>query len=221
MSSRVKGQAPQRSAARAAAEQQRRRRQQQTRLAAITAVLAVLGAILAVVLLRDDPPPASIPAVGGVLTTAPPWPAQSVGLAERVADLGFPPPGDESYHAHVLLSVLRNGEQVQVPANLGFDARGGHASLHTHTSHGVVHMEADDRYPYELEHSFRVWGEAFGDDRLDGDVTGGENKVFVYVNGKRARPGWVVLADGDNVVVAYGTAGSFPTLPDGNALADA
>jgi hypothetical protein len=219
MSSRGKEQAAQRAAARAAAEQQRRRRQQQTRLAAITAVLAVLGAILAVVVLRDEPQPAS--ASGGLLATAPPWPAQSVGLAERVADLGFPPPGDESYHAHVLLSVFRNGEQVQVPANLGFDARGGHASLHTHTPDGVVHMEADDPYPYELEHVFRMWGVAFGDDRLGGDVAGGENNVFVYVNGKPAPPGPVVLADGDNVVVAYGKPGSFPTLPDDSARENA
>ena len=154
----------------------------------------------------------------GLLTSPPPWPAQPRGLQERIAALDFPPVGDESYHAHVLLSVYRNGEQVPVPANLGYDERGAHSSLHTHTPDGVIHMEADDPYPYELKHVMTSWGVAFDRNRLGGDTTKGDKKVHVYVNGESAPGSPVVLEDGDNIVVAYGEAGSFPTEPPADAL---
>ena len=138
-----------------------------------------------------------------------------------MAGLNFPPVGDESYHAHALLTVYRNGEQVPVPADLGFNQSGAHGSLHTHTPDGVIHMEADDPYPYELAHVMAVWGVAFDRNRLGGDVAAGDKAVHVYVNGKPAPDGPVVLKDKDNVVVAYGTADSFPNLPPADALAGA
>ncbi len=78
-------------------------------------------------------------------------------------------------------------------------------------------MEADDPYPYTLAHVMTTWGVAFGPDRLGGDTANGTKKVHVYVNGEPAAPD-VELSDGDNVVVAYGEDGSFPTEPDADAL---
>ena len=41
----------------------------------------------------------------------------------------------------------------------------------------------------------------------------------MYVNGEAvADPAGYKIEDGDNVVVAYGTAGSFPTEPPADAL---
>jgi hypothetical protein len=57
------------------------------------------------------------------LRTKPPWPPQTEGLRQRVADAGFPPVGDESHHVHALLSVFVDGEPVQVQANIGIDPR--------------------------------------------------------------------------------------------------
>lgn len=130
--------------------------------------------------------------------------------------LGFPPVGDESYHAHALLTVYRDGEQVPVPADLGYDERGAHTSLHTHTPDGVLHMEADDPYPYTLGHVMTTWGVALDQNTLGGHTDGTET-VHVFVNGKPATPD-VVLGHGDNVVVAYGTEDSYPKLPPADAL---
>lgn len=91
------------------------------------------------------------------------------------------------------------------------------SSLHTHTPDGVTHMQADDPYPYTRAHVMTTWGVAFDADRLGGDTANGPNKVYVYVNGEPAAPD-VELADGDNVVVAYGEDGSFPVEPDDSAL---
>lgn len=216
-------QARQREAARRAEEQARARRQGQIRIVAVGTVLLVAAAVLALSLTggSSDRSGTGTSAGGAARTSAPPWPPQPAGLAERLAPFNFPPVGDESYHAHALLSVFRDGKQVEVPANIGFDANGGHSSLHTHTPDGVIHMEADDPYPYELGHVFAAWGVAFDRDRLGGDVAGAEDKVFVYVNGKEAPAGPVVLKDGDNVVVAYGKPGSFPTSPPADALRSA
>ena len=199
------------------------RRNRRARVTVTGGVLVVAIGLVGWFLATRGPEGPRLPhaSAAGLRTTPPPWPAQPAGLQERLGDLKFPPVGDESYHVHILLSVYRNGEKVTVPENIGFETTGAHSSLHTHTPDGVVHMEADDPYPYELGHFFTVWGVAFGADRLGGDVAGGDKKVHIYVNGKRARDERVVLADGDNVVVAYGEDGSFPTQPDAGALENA
>lgn len=81
-------------------------------------------------------------------------------------------PCDESYHAHAFLTVYRDGQLVQVPSDLGFDESGRHSSLHTHTPDGVIHLEADNAYPYELAHVMTAWGVAFDRNRLGGDGCG-------------------------------------------------
>ena len=202
----------------AAAARARRERRARWAIGATLVAVGIGFVLLTVTLNRDDEADSASADQAGLLTTAPPWPPQTRGLADRLAALNFPPAGDESYHAHVLLSVFREGTPVEVPANIGFGADGSHSSLHTHTPDGVIHMEADDPYPYELQHLFQVWGVAFGPERLGGDVTTGEKKVHVYVNGKPAPSGRLVLKDKDNVVVAYGTDDSFPKLPDDAAL---
>ena len=213
-------QAELREAARKTGEQDRARRQNQARIVAVVTVLLVAVALVALVMTGGESRPSGTVATadGAARTTAPPWPPQPAGLDERLAPFGFPAVGDESYHAHALLTVYRNGTQVEVPADNGFDLRGGHSSLHTHTADGVIHMEADDPYPYELTHVFAAWGVAFGRDRLGGDVADEDNELFIYVNGEEAPPGPVVLNDGDSIVVAYGEPGSFPIEPPTTAL---
>ena len=93
----------------------------------------------------DAPPPAESAAsnASDLLRTRPPWPPRQAGLEQAVAEAGFPPVGDESYHVHALLSVFTNGEQVPVPPNIGIDTTTGyHSPLHTHTPDGVIHFEA-------------------------------------------------------------------------------
>jgi hypothetical protein len=209
--------------ARLAAKQAEHARARRARLAAVGALAAVgLGVAGLVISQQDDGDGdgTTATASGGLLTGPPPWPAQADGLAERVAGLGFPPVGDESYHAHALLTVYRDGQQVPVPADLGYDERGAHSSLHTHTPDGVIHMEADDPYPYTLAHVMTTWGVKFDATTLGGDTAQGDKKVHVYVNGEPAGPD-APLKDGDNVVVAYGAAGSFPTEPNDAALESA
>ena len=210
--------------ARLAGQQAKARQARLTRLAVMGALVVVAAAVVGLVTTQGGDDVRGTPLTsggqltsGGLLIGAPPWPAQKAGLADRVEPLGFPPVGDESYHAHALLTVYRDGEQLPVPADLGFDESGAHSSLHTHTPDGVIHMEADDPYPYTVSHVMTTWGVAFGADRLGGETATGEKKVHVYVNGKPSTPN-AELKDGDNVVVAYGVDGSFDTEPATDAL---
>jgi hypothetical protein len=205
--------------ARLAVEQAKTAQARRARVAVAGALALVAAAVVALAVSQgpDEEPSAAAASSGGLQTGPPPWPAQKAGLAERVEGLGFPPVGDESYHAHALLTVYRDGEQIPVPADLGYDERGAHSSLHTHTPDGVIHMEADDPYPYTLAHVMTTWGVAFGPDRLGGDTASGTKQVHVYLNGQPASPD-VELADGDDVVIAYGIPNSFPTLPPADAL---
>ena len=103
--------------ARIAEEQARASQARRARLAVAGALALVAATVLALVVAqnRDDGPDgATVTRSGGLLTSPPPWPAQAEGLTERVAALDFPPVGDESYHAHALLTVYRDGAQVPV-----------------------------------------------------------------------------------------------------------
>lgn len=174
----------------------------------------------------DGPPASAVPKAAAsyeAQTTPPPWPPSYVNLADRIEELGFPPVGDESYHVHALLSVFVDGEQVTVPANIGIDEASGTVSpLHTHDPNGVVHLEADEPYPFSLVQVLGVWGVAFGPGQLGGMRDEGPRSVQVYVNGEKiVDPVAYELRDQDNVVIAYGEPGSFPIEPPADALSGA
>ena len=150
----------------------------------------------------------------------PPWPPRQEGLQAAVEAAGFPPVGDESYHVHALLSVFVDGEPVIVPANIGIDTTTGyHSPLHTHTPDGVIHFEADEPAAFTLGQFFTMWGVDFSAQRLGALTPQGDNSVQVYVNGSLVEdPETYAINEGDNVVVAYGAPGSFPTEPPTDAL---
>ena len=156
----------------------------------------------------------------GVQATKPPWPPEYEHLEQRLEALNFPPVGDESYHIHALLHVYVDGQPVTVPANIGLDsAQGIEASMHTHDTSGVIHMEAAHSYPFTLGDFFRVWGVKFSSTQLGAYTNSGSKTVQVYVNGHRIDdPASYVLKAHDNIVVAYGKPDSFPKEPPAAAL---
>lgn len=149
-----------------------------------------------------------------------PWPAETAHLRARLAMLNFPPNGDESYHIHALLHVYVEGAPVTVPANIGISpADRIESPLHTHDTSGIIHIEAGQPHDFKLADFFTVWGVAFSDSQLGGYRNAGDRTVQVFVNGKAvAAPVGYVIQTRDNVVVAYGAPGSFPTEPPSDAL---
>ena len=68
----------------------------------------------------------------------------------------------EEYHVHAHLSIIVNGEQKAVPAEVGFHSfpEGGRCLylMHTHDKSGKIHMEADAPRTFTLGQFFRIWG---------------------------------------------------------------
>ncbi len=162
----------------------------------------------------------SVPAAAevGVQTTPPPWQPEYDHLGQRLQALGLPTLNEQVFHIHSLLHVYVNGKPVAVPANIGLEEPSGPFSpLHTHDTTGIIHMEADQQYPFTLGQFFAVWGVRFSDNQLGPYKPRGDEKLTVYVNGERiSDPVNYVMKEHDNIVVGYGKRGSFPTKPPAN-----
>jgi hypothetical protein len=191
-----------------------------TGLAALLAAAAIAAVGIAVAH-GGSPHKSSKVALPGLQRTPAPWAPEYAHLPDRVAALGLPPVSDVVYHVHALLHVYVDGRPIPVPADVGIDfGRGYIASLHTHDETGVIHVEATRPYPFRLSDFFAVWGVAFGRDRLGGYRSRGARRVWVFVNGRPVvDPVHYVMRRHDDIVVAYGRAGSFPRRPSTAALA--
>lgn len=156
----------------------------------------------------------------GLQETEAAWLPELDNMPARVQALGFPPVGDEAYHLHALLNLYVNGKKMPVPANIGVSQAAQFMSaLHTHDGTGVIHIEAATEYPFTIGDIFAVYGVVFTEDQLGSHKNAGGTTVQVYVDGKKVDdPVHAKIKDGQNIVVAYGTEGSFPKEPPADAL---
>ncbi len=152
----------------------------------------------------------------GLQSTPAPWQPEYGSLPQRLGaltSLGLPPNGDESYHIHAHLAIFVDGKPVTVPANVAISAAEGiEAPMHTHDTSGIIHIEAaQPSNAFTLGAFFDLWGVTFSADQIGSYHNAGSSMVQVYVNGHRVTdPARYVLQPHDEVVVGYGTLGSFP-----------
>jgi hypothetical protein len=159
----------------------------------------------------------------GVQATKPPWPLEKEHMPQRARILGLPAPGKEKFHIHAQLRVYADGLLVPVPDHIGLDqSKGIAAAVHTHDRSGVIHLEADKPFTATLGDVFYLWGLRLAANELGALRNSGTERVRVYVNGRAvADPAAHVLRKDDNIVVAYGRPGTFPTRPDTTLLQEA
>ncbi|SRR6266566_1178617 len=92
-----------------------------------------------------------------------------------------------AFHIHAHVSIYINGQSVPIPGNVGIAGDPSNPScfywLHTHSSDGVIHIEAPNGFSPTLKNFLDIWGTKFPQlgypDQLD--FTNGWQ---VYVNGK-------------------------------------
>ena len=118
-------------------------------------------------------------------SSLPPWPAPT-DVAARVATAGLdlgPMGMAEHYHPH--LRIIINGDEVQVPANIGVDpATGAMSALHTHETDGTIHIEADTAGEvFTLGQLFIQWGVKLTSTQIGGVHAKDGQKVMVTSNG--------------------------------------
>ena len=71
---------------------------------------------------------------------------------------------------------------MTVPSQIGIS--GGFAFLHTHDSSGVIHVESPVIKDYTLGQFFDVWGVLLTKNQIGAYQDNGNDKLWVYVNGK-------------------------------------
>jgi len=189
------------------------RRRQRVRLAAwIVGIVVVLAAGIAWLAWPDGDPVAT-EALPGLLRTEAPWPANGDLALDRADAINLPAHGSNlAMHEHVNLQVFVHGTPEQVPVDVGIND-GGVASLHTHTSDGLVHIESGTVADFTLGQFFDVWGVRYTPRCLGAHCEDGTNELQVFVDGEPYTGGDIteVPLDPESViVVTYGTQDELP-----------
>ncbi|MCK2213276.1 hypothetical protein MF672_005620 [Actinomadura sp. ATCC 31491] len=175
----------------------RRRRSLIAGLAAVTLAAAGLGAY------QYARAHAPRPADGGT----PPWPIPADPLPGiRAAGLAPGPMGHaEHYHAH--LDVFVDGEQVEVPADIGIVGE-EMAPVHTHDDRGVIHIESHHKGDvFTLGQIFKEWGVTLSASQIGALKAGGGKVLTTVVDGRpyAGDPASLVLTGHQQIALVYGT----------------
>lgn len=88
---------------------------------------------------------------------------------------------NENFHFHAHLAIIRNGEMLAPPADIGL--QGCAYELHTHDHWGVVHVETSAAKKFTLGQFFSVWGQPLSKTNVAG-ITGLPVTVFIDDDGK-------------------------------------
>jgi hypothetical protein len=151
--------------------------------------------------------------LAGLMTGPQPWSANLDTLPQRLNELSLPTFGNPlALHWHAHLDLYVNGQKVTVPAGVGFGSRAA-ASLHTHDTTGVVHMETNQTSGrFTLGEFFDVWGLRLTSTCIGGYCNNGSDAIRAYVDGKQVTgdPRAIQLKDQEEVVLTYGTANQVP-----------
>jgi hypothetical protein len=151
----------------------------------------------------------------GVLKTPAPWPSNRDKLQLRLRAIGLPVLGAEGQvvHIHQHLDMVVDGKQVLLPADVGIGPGLSFFSpLHTHDPTGIMHVESATEANFSLGQFFAVWGVNLDGSCIGGDCAGAGKQLRAWVNGKPVTgdPTRIVLADHQEIVLAFGTKAQMP-----------
>jgi hypothetical protein len=150
----------------------------------VLAVVAALSLLLPVVSgCQVGPAP---PGPAEIRSGPPPWdaPRDAVSYMDKAGFERLPLDFRGPTPYQVKLSVTVDGEAVQIPAGIGVDrVRAEQAAIHTHTTDGLVYVEARTKAERPtLKQFFDLWGVRY-DGKCLGDACSG---LTVRVNGQPA-----------------------------------
>jgi hypothetical protein len=160
------------------------------------------------------PPFGSMDELPGILKTPPPWDKNVSKLQQRLRAIGLPALSEEGQvlHTHQHLDLFVDGEPVAVPDDIGIGAS-FISPLHTHVGgDGVLHVESPTTVNYSLGQFFAVWGVRLDERCIGGRCAGDGRQLRVWVDGKAVQgdPTRIVLADHQEIAIAYGTPDQMP-----------
>jgi len=107
------------------------------------------------------------------------------------------------FHIHPTITIVANGENQVVPADIGI--RGGCMNaLHTHDMSGLVHVESPERRDFTLGDFFAVWEQPFTRNGILSYALDEDHQIQVTVNGIDVETYEdTVLSDNAVIVITY------------------
>jgi hypothetical protein len=161
-----------------------RRRKRKTMIMIIPIIIAVVAAGVAAALLYKPTPALAIDGV-------------ECHTAEQ-----------NTYHVHAHLSVFVNGQEQQVPGSIGIVSTPYSCFywLHTHTTDGILHVEAPRAMPFTLGQFMDIWQQTKNDSQtFFGTIA--HMPVKTYVNGTEFNGDLrdIQLQSQKQIVLVYGT----------------
>ncbi len=116
---------------------------------------------------------------------------------------------DHHYHAHLV--ILYDGNDVQVPAQVGIPANAVQSCfywLHTHDTTGVIHVEAPapQDHGFTLGQFFDVWGQKLSANQVATFKTDPSHQLKMWVDGKpyTGNPRDIALKAHEQIVLEIG-----------------
>lgn len=138
---------------------------------------------------------------------SPLWPAPTdVAARVQAAGLDLGPMGTAE-HYHPILRIVIDGKPVPIAENIGVDPEtGAMSALHTHSSDGVVHVEASEvGQTFTLGQLFTEWGLALSETEIGDLRADSGSRVTVTVDGETyGRPSGIVLAPDQVITLELG-----------------
>lgn len=106
-------------------------------------------------------------------------------------------------HIHPTLQIEIEGEQIQMPANIGISTSGMRV-MHTHDGTGKIHIESPYPYQFHLKDWFTIWGRNFNSTCILESCVDESHILKVYVNDiENNLYGDIPLRDGDIIRIVY------------------
>ena len=111
------------------------------------------------------------------------------------------------FHHHVQLTILINGAQESIPANIGVVSAKCYRYIHTHEdTPGRLHIESPNERTFHLWEFFKVWKQPFSKDRILVHTADSGHAITMEVNGNpSAAYEQLVLVEGVEIVIRYGS----------------
>lgn len=111
-------------------------------------------------------------------------------------------------HWHPNLNIRINGEDVELPANIGVPSLTCLRPLHTHDASGQIHVESPIVRDYTLGEFFQIWGKPFSRMQLLEHAADDTHHVTLTVDGKPSEEFEdLVMKDHQQIVLSYETIG--------------
>lgn len=111
--------------------------------------------------------------------------------ARKVANVSCDSGEQLAVHYHAHLEILYQGNDVNVPANIGIGS-GCFYWLHTHDTTGVIHIEApaaQANHTFTLGDFFNVWDQPLNRTQIGTLKLGPDDKMVIFVDGKQLPEG--------------------------------